>query len=164
MEISKCIYRLEPLSVINEAYPKFSMVLNTAGGNTESCKNLEQRFDSKVCSYNLAAPSSQLQESIMAFLLSGNANIDNNQRFSILSASAPKANGADNLDVGQILEKITCEDVPSVIRSLDKPRNGTGANYTLPPMSVNSSCAQGDRYRGQNPRRLTEVEIKELRP
>ena len=42
MEIETCIYGLDPLSVISETYQKFSMVLNTVRGASESYKKFEQ--------------------------------------------------------------------------------------------------------------------------
>ena len=62
-------------------------LLSIKRGNTEIYRNFESRFASSVANLNSHAQNA-LTESLTAFILLENSNIDSNQRNSILSAAA----------------------------------------------------------------------------
>lgn len=96
LAIAKAIHRTDPLSAVTDTFSKFSAVLHAVGGETESLKNFESRFDAAVSGYNATAPSAKLPESLVAFILVGNARLSDSQRISIPSAAAPKASDSDD--------------------------------------------------------------------
>lgn len=162
LAIAKAIYKCDPLSAITDTFSKFTSVLQTSRGSNETFRNFESRFDAAVCSYNSAAPSAKLPESLVAFILIGNSDIDDNQRVSILSAVAPKQQDND-ANIGALLDKITYEDVASIIRSFDKPK-ASGGPSTKSSLSLNANGAyQRNNRNHQFRRNRTPEELAELK-
>lgn len=95
LAIAKAIHKVDPLSTISDTFQKFSTVLHTIRGNTESLRNFESRFEANICSYKSAASGAKLPGALTAFILLSNANLEDTQRVLILSAAAPKPGDVD---------------------------------------------------------------------
>ncbi len=67
--------------------------------------------------------SDALPESLTAFMLLANSNIDNNQRISILAAATSTGsfwNSALPMSDGDLLESVKYEGIASILRQCDK--------------------------------------------
>lgn len=80
MAISNVTQHIDPLSIVNKTFSKFTKLLGTVRGHNETLKNFETRFDAAASGYNSTAPSAKLTESLVAFILVGNAKLNDGQR------------------------------------------------------------------------------------
>ena len=105
----------------------------------QTAPKLESRFIDAVCSKNAAAQNAKLPESLTSFMLITNLLLDDNHRVSILSTAAPKPDNREPLENSMLLEMIKYKDVAFIVRSLDKPKNGSNSQYTTsrPPLAAN---------------------------
>lgn len=83
--------------------------------------NLESRFSAQVAKHNSISNTTKLPECITSSMLLKNSAIDNNQRFSFMSAAAPS--GVDlhiQSSNNYFLAAVTYSAVASVIKEFDK--------------------------------------------
>lgn len=69
--IVQAIYRIDSLSVVKDSFPTFIALMYTTRSTRESVKYFESRFDAQVWKFNAKSVTSQLPESITAFMLLG---------------------------------------------------------------------------------------------
>ena len=164
MAIARAIHKQDSLSAITDSFAKFMQVLSSKCGDNESFVSFESRFDAQVCKYNATANDDTLPESLISFLLLANANIDDNQRTSILAAVAPK-NSVDETNTEEdenAMKKINYKNVASIIRACDKPKANVddSANKASNTLQINS--VYNNRYKN-NRRSLSLQEVNELK-
>ena len=157
--IAKKIHKVDPLSEVSECYDRFTKLLQTTRKSSESLKAFESRFNALVCRFNDTSDTQAplLPESLVSFMLLANSNIDNNQRISILAASAPRPTDEED---NTVLDKISYENVASIIRSSDNPTHQRDVTHD----TIYAHSAQ--RFRARQPRqrkRLSPHELADLK-
>ena len=109
----------EALSIVSNACSNFQHLLFRKVGNNESFCNFESRFAgfiTKIKSHS----SKALPESLMAFMISSNCNIDANQRISILSsATSHDEESASTLINEELMDSVTYDQIAPVLRQYD---------------------------------------------
>ena len=78
-----CLYKKDDLTVVSNAYSDFQNLLLIKRGNNEDFRNFESRFAAAAAKMK-SHSSNALPESLTAFTLLSNSNVDANQRISIL--------------------------------------------------------------------------------
>jgi len=131
--IVKAVYKRDPLAVVKEVYGEFMGLVNTRRGEKEGFSNFESRFQAQVAKLNSHFVDTEFPEALTAFLLLGNANIDNSQRISILAACAPTTGtfSTDNNSV-EALKTVSYESVACIVRQCEKTKE------VNPPKSIHS--------------------------
>ena len=128
--ICKALHKKDASSVVNTVYTDFMQLLATKRGITETCRNYESRFAASIAKLKSHA-SSALPESLTAFMLLANSNIEDNQRISILAAATANgatANTTTEATNEQLLDPLKYESIASIIRQCDinnKPVGGS---------------------------------------
>lgn len=126
MTIAKTIHKRDPLSFVSGTYQKFNLILQTKRTENKSFQSFESKFKAAVCSFNSAVANEPLPQSLVAFILIGNANSNDGQRVSILSAPAPKSEDCSDEESGQdedntsLFSKIKYESIAAIITQFDK--------------------------------------------
>ena len=123
IKLAKAVFKIDALSQVNTMSEEFSKLLSTSRGEREKMKSFESRFEAQVCRFNESSGSSILPDALLALLLLNNANVENNQRVSVLAAVAPKS--TESLDSEALREAIKYEQVASIIRSSDSITNSS---------------------------------------
>lgn len=156
--IVNALYKRDALSTVSNVYQDFNAVLTTRRGERETFKNFESRFEAKVAKFKSHGSSCNLPEALLAFMLLGNACVDNTQRISVLAAAVPTAAGeeaASPMTTAQYLEKISYDSVAAVLRQCES----TG-NNNKNPLSASSSFAG---KRSNNRRPLSREQLADLK-
>lgn len=83
-------------SFVCKAYRKFNLFLQTKKKENESFKSFDSKFEAAVYSFNPAAANMPLTQSLVPFILIGNANLNDKQRVSILSAVTPRSENSSD--------------------------------------------------------------------
>ena len=117
--ICKSVYKQDALTIVSNAYSDFQDFLSTKRGYNESFRNFECRFSAAVA--KMRPYSSQaLSESLTAFILSANSNINVNQRISILSASTSHSSYPGSSPIKEsLMASIRYDPIASVLRQCD---------------------------------------------
>lgn len=89
--IVNVLHKIDGLSVLNDLFEDFSLLVNTKRGGTESFKNFEMRFSAQVSRYNAQGQSIILPEFITVLSLLVNSDVSDSQSIPIRSATAAKA-------------------------------------------------------------------------
>ena len=78
--IAKKIHYVDPLSKVSECYDRFTKLLQTTRGSSESLKKFESRFNTLVCRSNDTSDTKAplLPEALVSFMLLTKSNIENN--------------------------------------------------------------------------------------
>ena len=84
MQIS--IYKKDALTIVSNAYSDFQNLLSTKRGINESFRNFESRFAAAIAKMK-SHSSEALTESLTAFMILSNSNVDANQQISDLSSA-----------------------------------------------------------------------------
>jgi len=165
-EIVKVVHKRDPLAVVSEVYQDFTTVLGTKRGNSESFKNFESRFDSQVSKFNAHATTTKLPDSLVAFMLLANANVENNQRISVLAAASPKESDFENAaTTEQFLESVSYSAIASIIRQCDKSSDPPSATPRPAPIPAVTATIPSRNLRrdGTPKKRLTPQELADLK-
>lgn len=124
-----------PLAVVKELYGDFNSILSVKRGDKASFRSYELRLQAQVPRFYFHFESSAFLESLYAFLLLGNANVDSGQRVSILAACAPNSVEFKKSNTTEKTMKLaTYKLVAAIIRQCEKKKE-----HVLP---VNSSFAR----------------------
>jgi len=91
---------------VSEVFRDFTDLMAVKRGQTESFRNFEGRFAAQVAKFHAHSDDVKLPESLIAFMLLGNSNIDSGQRISVLASAAPNVTAADAVNVRN--QKILC--------------------------------------------------------
>ena len=153
--IVESIYQRDALSVVSEAFKAFNQLWNTRCGSAESMKNFESRFSAQVAKFNSIATTTKLPEYTTALMLLSNSSIDDNQRVSVLAATAPSdpnMNAQSSND--DFLAAITYSSVASAVKHCDTSSESSLENTTLAASSAgtNNSYGQSRGNYGGRPR------------
>ena len=95
--IINAVYRKDPLAIVREVYHDFMELLSTKRGDKEGYPNFESRFQAQLAKFNSHFDDLVLSDALMAFLLLGNANIEQSQKISILAACSPKLESSNEI-------------------------------------------------------------------
>ena len=122
-KICKCLCKEDALTVTSNAYNDFQNLSLIKCGNNESFRNFEwwsataeAKMKSKSCN--------ALHESLTAFMLLSNSNVDANQRISILSsATSPDTESTSTLTNEQLMDSVTFDPIVSIIRQCDSQKS-----------------------------------------
>lgn len=148
-KIFKAVHKRDSLAVVTEIYGDFLTLLNTKRGENESYRNFESRFEAQVNKFNSRSTSTKLPESLLAFMLLANANIDGNQRIRVLASGIPRASDESSMDTEELLNNIVYSSIASVVRQCETPITSrteqygsfTGSSSSLQSNSVSTSSA-----------------------
>ena len=106
-KICKRLYRKDALTAVSNAYSDFRNPLLTNRGNNESFRHFESWFAASIAKMK-SNSSNAFPESLMAFMLLSDNNIDADQRISILSsATSPNTESASTLTNEQLMDSVT---------------------------------------------------------
>lgn len=83
VKIVSSIYVLDPLSVTLAVFSDFDSLLSTKPHQTNSYKNYEAIFATKVARYHSHGKTLELKDSILEMMLLSGSEIDGQQRLSI---------------------------------------------------------------------------------
>ncbi len=82
------VYKRDPLAVVSNVYQDFIDLLNCKRGQSEYFKYFESRFEAQAANFNSHHQSLKLPGVLLAFSLLANANVEANQRISVLASSS----------------------------------------------------------------------------
>ncbi len=164
-KIVHCIYQRDALSVVSEAFKSFNHLWNTRRGSTETMKNFESRFSAHVAKFNSISTTTKLPECITALMLLANSAIDDNQRISVMAATAPSdATFTAQSTNDEFLAAITYNSVASVIKQCDKTSQNTEESSALTASTAGTSSFGSNQNRGNyNKPRLSKAEYDALK-
>lgn len=156
--LARLIHKVDPLSRVTDCYEIFLKLVHTTRGANETLRNFESRFQAQACRLNDVSHSSTtlLPDSLVSIILLSNRKNKNNQRISILAASAPKAN--EVTDSTNVFDKICYENIASIIRSSDNPETEKA------PIVVHAGSVQHYGNRGKGSKKTISVsELADLK-
>ena len=111
--VCKCLYKKDALTFVRNDYSDFQTLLWTKHRKNESFRNFESRFAAAIHKMK-SRSSNALPESLTAFMLLSDSNIDVNQRTSILSsATSHKAESASTLTNEELMDSVTYDLIAS---------------------------------------------------
>ena len=113
-------------------------LLSTKRDSSETCRNFGPPFAASVAKLNTHA-SNALANSLTAFMLLANSNIDSNQKICILAAGTSNHSTLSNLlplTDQDLLNSVKYEPIASILRQCDK------ANSSQTPLQANSTTLQ----------------------
>lgn len=89
-------------------------------------RNFETRFEAQLTRFN-AHKSMLIPDALIALMLLGNSNVDNNQRVSILVAVVSNVTETEDTDpnVENMLSAVKYSNVASVLRQCERKRQNT---------------------------------------
>lgn len=119
--MAEAIHKTDALSKETNVYERFSAVLATKRGDSESLKNFETRFDPQMPKLHSVTGENKFPEFLVSCTLLNNSNIEKNQRVTVIASCAPKCN-ANQSDV---LKAIKFVDIASILRSCDAPHKAS---------------------------------------
>lgn len=162
--IVQALYKRDPLAVVSDVFQDFLTLMNTKRNHTESFKNFESRFQAQVSRLNAHGSEAKLSESLVAFALLANADVDNNQRVSVLANAAPRGSTlSSHATTNDYLEAVSYEAIASVLRQCDKMKlgNGDSSSRALSSNAAHNASHSGSQQRrptsqGNGPRRTPE--------
>lgn len=115
------IYQRDPLSAISNAHQELHNLLYTKRALNESFTNFESRFSAQLSKVNAIGSSISIVDSMAAFIMLSNADLDNNQRISVLSAGAPRQDQFTDMDDDdKFIRSIQYKAFASVIKQCDQ--------------------------------------------
>lgn len=156
-------YKRDAFAVVSEVYADFLDLLSTKRNSNESFRYFEQRFEAQVAKFNChSSKEPMLPDSLIAFVLMANANIDGNQRVSIHAAASPKNTSLNSSSTtSEFLKSLTYEAVSSVIRQCDKPKDvkDTSSHSGIQASSVRTHGA----WKSSGKRTLTKEQLADLK-
>ena len=124
-KICKSLYRKDALAVVSYAYSDFQNLLSTKRGNNESFRNFESLSGAAIAKMK-SHISKAFPESLTAFMLLSNSNVDANQRISILSsATSNNAESASTLTNEHLMDSVTYDQIASVLRQCDSHKTSS---------------------------------------
>lgn len=143
------IYKLDPLSVISDAYSKFQVVVSTVRGGSKSFFGSESRFDAAFSNYHAVCKETKLPSVLLASLHLSHAQLEGSQRVSILacvsfnlrmsrvaysewqSASTVITNGSTTTLPSAVINQLRYDAVASVMRSFNQGRDKPNTTSTV---------------------------------
>ena len=153
-KICKAVYKQDALTIVSNAYSDFQDLLSTKRGYNENFRNFESRFAAAVA--KMKSYSSQaLPESLTAFILLANSNIDVNQRISILSASTSHSSYPGSSPTNEsLMAAIRYDPIASVLRQCDSNKL-----YSTSTLHANSSAFPRRRWNNSHktPQQIAEM-------
>ena len=115
-KICKSLYEKDALTIVSNAYCDFLNLLMTKQGNHESFRNYESRFAASLAKME-SHDSQALPESVTAFMLLSNSNVDANQRISILSSATSHTSESTSTSTNkELMDSVTYDPIYSVLR------------------------------------------------
>ena len=157
--IVRGIHKRDTLSTVSAVYSDFISLLCTKRGEKESFKNFESRFEANVSKFNSHSEICELPESLTAFLLLANANVDNSQKIAVLAAASPKeAQCEQDATTTAMLSAVTYTSVASVLCQCEN-KTHNGKNTDLSSLVANSAQTHGIRRK----QRLTPEQLADLK-
>lgn len=112
-------------------------------------------------SFYSSAPKTKLPDSPIKIVLISNANLEDSQRASLLSAVAPRRDTNTTTDMDDALEKIKYEDVLSRIIKFDKPKGLKSNNESILSLSA-YKMKYRNKYKCAKPKHTFE-QVKKLK-
>lgn len=110
------VYKRDPLAAMSEVYTDFIAFLNTKRGQLESLKS-EALFEASAPKFNSEPTLSKLPDSILAFLILANSNVDSSQRISVLATSTPRDSDSTRDSItDDFLKAVSYGKIYSVLR------------------------------------------------
>ena len=88
------IYKMDALSVCNAAYSDYEKLLSICRSPNETYANFEDRFSAAVKKLNTNGPAVSIPETLAAWSLIHNANIDPSQHLGVMSAAVSSADSS----------------------------------------------------------------------
>ena len=118
-KICNTLYKKDALTAVSNAYGDFQNVLLTKQGNNETFQNFESRFAAAIAKMK-SHGSMMLPESLTAFMLLVNSNIDTTQRISILSAATSHSQNSESTTSDEeLMDSVKYNPIASILRQCD---------------------------------------------
>ena len=158
--IVEALYRRDPLAVVSDVFQDFLSLINTKRHPNESFKNFESRFQAQVSRLNAHGSEARLSDALVAFALLANADVDNNQRVSVLANGAPRDSALTATSTtNEYLKAVSYDAIASVLRQCDRMKNSAEENH-VKPLSGNAAHYSKHRSNGQRPTKTPEEMAK----
>ena len=133
-KVLNCVYKRDALAVISDVYHDFMTLLTMKRGNNETFKNFEARFAAHISKFHAHCPTAQIPESLTAFMLLANSNVDGSQRVSVLAVASPSVSivkSETETTTDGYLKAVSYASIASVLRQCDQShQNGSRADST----------------------------------
>lgn len=140
--IVNAVYKRDKLSSVSDANQDFMNLLNLKRGPTESFRNNESRFEAQVSKFNAHSTSSHAPDSLTAFMLLANSNVDSSQRISVLAAAAQPADLSDSdTTTDTFLKAISYDSIASVLCQCDRAKTANQLSNNDSGLNANSAFA-----------------------
>ena len=140
--IVSTIHQRDPLSVVSSIYADFSHLLSIRRGSNESLRNFELRFAAQLSKFRANGQLVCLHESLTAFMLLNNADVDDAQRVAILSAaSSNDVSVTSSSDNDAFLQNVQYISVAAILRQCDRNRHKTDTTINRTSRTLGSSSA-----------------------
>lgn len=144
--VVSAIHKRDPLSFVTELYTDFNSLLSTRRNQNESVKNFETRFEAQLSRFKSHGAGS-IPDSLIALMLLSNAEIEDNQRVSILAASVNSLDSSitQTESVENMLSKVKYSSIAAVLRQCDrlKSTNNSGSSQSLAANNANGYTIGG---------------------
>lgn len=154
------IYKRDALAVLSEVYHDFNGLLSTKRGATETFKNFELRFEAEASKFNAHSEVTKLPESLLAFILLANSNVDNGQRVSVLAAASPKELPSDTSTTSDYLESVSYDSIASVVRQCDQKASDNSQHNPLRANHVSRPGKKNSNKKKLSPEDFAEMKSK----
>ena len=143
------------LTIVSNARRDFQNLLSTKSGNNESFLKVESHFAADIAKMK-SHSSNALLESLTAFMLLSNSNIDADQRISILSSgTSHNTESASTLGNEELMDSVAYDPIASVLSQRYSIKT-----YSDGLLFANSSSFPRTRW---NRNQLTPQKIAELK-
>jgi len=154
-KIVNALHKRDALQVVSEVFQDFISLLNFKRKGAESFKEFEQQFEALSAKFNSHSDETKLPEALLAFMMMANANLDSNQKISVLAASTPKNSDlTDTSTTTQFLSAVSYDSIASVIRQCEPSKSSIEE-----ALSVNAASTETRPRR----RTLTPVQLADLK-
>lgn len=162
--VVNAIHKIDPLQFVSDVYLDFNTLLAKRHGQNENMCNFETRFEAQVSRFN-AHNACSIPDALLALMLLGNSNIDDNQRVSILAAAVSNVSPdeSDEATVADMLGSVKYASIASVLRQCERKKSaipqGNGETINAHQTHTLGGC----RHRGKYRQHKTPEQIAELR-
>lgn len=120
------IDKIEQLQFVSDVYLGFNSLLSTCGHQNENMRNFQTSFEAQLfrCDAHIVG---SIPDALVALMLIGSPNVDDNQRLLILAATVTSFTVAEDTKLGvtDMLSAVQYSSITSVLRQCDRKRSQT---------------------------------------
>lgn len=119
-KVINAIHKYDPLQFVSEVHLDFNMSPSTRRHQKENMRNFERRFEAQLSRFN-SHNAGKIPDAVVALMLLGNSNIDDNQRVSILAAVVSNVSVDPKKETSvDMLSAVKYSKIASVLRQCER--------------------------------------------